>query len=100
MTLFLNNRFINDRFDVQNFLLECGMDKFDVQEFISVVNQDEIYKIRVLQDENNMYERQMDGLYSLLNEVLSLCEEQTKKTRLTKSRETFETIEKMINEVI
>lgn len=100
MTLFLNNRFINDRFDVQNFLLECGMDKFDVQEFISVVNQDEIYKIRVLQDENNMYERQMDGLYSLLNEVLSLCEEQTKKTRLTKSRETFETIEKMINEAI
>lgn len=100
MALFLNNRFINDRFDAQNFLLECGMDKFDVQEFISVVNQDEVYKIRILQDENNMYERQMDGLYSLLNEILSLCEEQTKKTRLTKSRETFETIEKMINEVI
>lgn len=100
MSLFLNNRFINDRFDAQNFLLECGMDRFDVQEFVNVIEQDELYKINILQDENAMYERQIDGLYSLLNEVLSLCEEQTKKTRLTKSRETFESIAKMINEAI
>lgn len=100
----INGKVIYNQDTAREFLVELGMDRFDLESFIDLLCAEYCseleWKLECVQDDKDCLERSIDGYTSALNDVLEICDEKLKRQKITKSREAFEAIGKIVNRVI
>lgn len=99
--LWFNGSPVVDRNTAAGYLQQnLDLDQFDIEDLFKTITKESEYRISVLADENTYQEQHIDGLYSVLNEICNLCDDRLRQPRLSKSRETFEAIRNLIEQVM
>lgn len=100
----VNGKFIYNEDTARDFLADLGMDKFDVEAFIGLLAGRKIEELEYQRDaaiqEEKAQEAWGDSVRSLMCEVQNVCDEALSMQRITKPRERFEHIGKLINEYL
>lgn len=84
----------------KDMLHSLGMDKMDVENFSRLLCEDEIeeaeYQRDVAKQEFEAMEASLEEIQSCLNEVLNLIDEALDMDRISKPRERFEAMKRLI----
>lgn len=104
MILTKDGRYIYRQEEAEEALEEIGIDSYNHEEFINLLSDnliDTLYdRIDDYEDRADDYERVADSYRTALVDILNLVDDVLAAPRLTKSREKFESIHKLINEYI
>lgn len=102
--LSVNGKCIYNQDTAYELLADLGMDKFDIRAFIELLAGDRIEELEYQRDvaiqEEEAQEAWGDSVRSLMCEVQSVCDEALSMQRISKPRERFEHIGKLINEYL
>lgn len=99
----INNVTVYDERTAVESLESLGLDWMDIEDFKSCLCESEAAKVadaekraKATSDEFRCYELYVDGITSMLNEVLNIVDEALDMQRISKPRERLEAIRKMV----
>lgn len=99
----INNVTVYDERTAVESLESLGLDWMDIEDFKSYLCESEAAKVadaekkaKATSDEFRCYELYVDGITSMLNEVLNIVDEALDMQRISKPRERLEAIRKMV----
>lgn len=98
-----NGHYIYDKRTAEEFFESLGIDEQDFDSICGFMYRDNDYdnlksEYDSLKDEFDSYEATLDERRSLLCEIQNLCDEALSMKRISKSRERFEAISRMIDQ--
>ena len=99
----INNVIVYDERTAVESLESLGLDWMDIEDFKSYLCESEAANVadaeqraKATSDEFRCYELYVDGITSMLNEVLNIVDEALDMQRISKPRERLEAIRKMV----
>lgn len=100
MIVLTNGEILSDERELTDYLEQCGFSPESLEDISGMLQYNEVQELRshlnCADSELRSYEASLDSLHSALNEIQNICDEKLKMQRISKARETFEAISKLI----